>query len=191
MKLEDQIEKLAEFGLPLNDGITVDDFLISWSREEYEAKPFDTILFTYGIEVEDATGGRYFSDRVWNFDTECICGDGDYVAIVKEFHRISGRQKSLTNLYDEVDLEADEARLRYTLDGQPRELSPRINDDWVDPEVVAVIMQDMRGEGYDFYGMDNGQATVWFHMTADNAKILNTLAGNVFGLTKKPWWKIW
>ena len=63
MKLEAQIEKLAEFGLPLNDGITVDDFLISWTREEYENSPFDTILFTYGIEVEKEPWGRFFCDR--------------------------------------------------------------------------------------------------------------------------------
>lgn len=50
-------------------------------------------------------------------------------------------------------------------------------------------MQDMRGEGHDFYGKDNGQATVWFYLTPQNANALNKLAGNVFGLNRKPWWK--
>jgi hypothetical protein len=64
MKLETQIAKLADLGLPLNPGITVDDFLISWSRQDYEKKPFDTILFTYGMEVEQKPWGRFFCDRV-------------------------------------------------------------------------------------------------------------------------------
>lgn len=36
MKLEQQLEKLAELGLPLNDGVTVDDLLYSFDREDYE-----------------------------------------------------------------------------------------------------------------------------------------------------------
>ena len=95
------------------------------------------------------------------------------------------------DLSDEVDLEAEKASLRFTIDGQQREFSPRINNDWVDPDVAAAIMQDLRGEGHDFYGKDNGQATVWFYMTPKNAESLNALAGNVFGLSKKPWWKTW
>lgn len=191
MKLEAQIEKLAELGLPLNPGITVEDLLVSWPREEYEQAPFDTILFTYGIEVEEKPWGRFFCDRAWNFDAECICADGDYAAIVRQFHRISGRQKLLEELSDHVDLESGRARLQFTIEGTRRWFEPRVDNDWVDPEVAAAIMQDMRGEGYDFYGKDNGQATVWFYMTPGNASVLNTLAGNVFGLDKKPWWRIW
>ncbi len=187
MKLETQIDKLAQLGLPLNEGITVDELLISWSRDDYEGSPFETILFTYGIEVEKKPWGRFFCDRAWNFDAECICDNGDYAAIVTMFHRISGKQKSLENLSDEVDLDSEKAHLRYTLDGELREFTPRIDNDWVDPDIAAAIMQDMRGDGYDFYGKDNGQATVWFYMTPQNANLLNELAKNVFGLDKNPW----
>ena len=113
MKLEGQIEKLAELGLPLNQGIKVDDFLISWPREDYEKKPFDTILFTYGMEVEEKPWRRFFCDRVWNFDAECIFDNGDYAAIVREFHRISAKHNSLEGLSDSVDLESGHASLCY------------------------------------------------------------------------------
>ena len=191
MRLETQIEKLAELGLSLNRGITVDDFLISFPREEYEEDPFEAILFTYGIEVEEQPWGRFFCDRVWNFDAECICDEGDYTKIVEEFHRISGKRKSLIDLSDQIDLEAGKATLQFTIDGNHREFKPRIDNDWVDPDVASAIMRDMRGEGFDFYGLDNGQSTVWFYMTSENAISLNLLAGNVFGLKQKPWWKIW
>jgi hypothetical protein len=191
MKLEAQIAKLYELGLPLNEGITIDGFLLCWSREEYEKKPFETVLFSYGIEVEKKPWGRFFCDRVWNFDAECICGDGDYVTIVKEFHRISGKAKPLEDLSDQVDLESGQAKLQYTVDGRLREFNPRVDNDWVDPDVAAAIMQDMRRDGFDFYGKDKGQATVWCYMTPENASSLNSIAENVFRLNKRPWLRIW
>ena len=190
MKLELQVDKLSALGLPLNPGISIDDLLLSFPRDEYEATPFDLILFAYGMEVESEPWGRHVCDRAWNFDVECIEDHGDYAAIVDQFHRISGREKTLTDLSDVVDLESGRAELRYTVDGTPRVLSPQVDDDWVDPDVAAQIMEDMRGSTHDFYGKDNGQATVWFYLTPDNATELNGLAGTVFGL-RKPWWKFW
>ncbi len=189
MKLEKQIEKLAELGLVLNQGISIDSLLTSYPREEYEKKPFDLILFLYGDEVEEEPWGRYICDSAWNFDAECIEDHGDYVAIVKQFHRITGKKKRLEDLSDSVDLEAEKAYLSYTLDGIRREFDIRVDNDWVDPETAEAIMDDMCEEGYGFYAKDNGQAAVWFYMTPANAKILNALAANVFGLDPKPWWK--
>ena len=191
MKLEKQIEKLTELGLPLNDGITQDDFLLSWSREEYEETPFDLILFSFGSEVEDEPWGRFFCDRAWNFDVECIEDNGDYVEIVKQFHRITGKKKQLDELSDHVDIEASQASLSYTVDGLKRELDIKVDNDWADPDTVQLIMQDMTEQGFEFFGKDNGQATVWFYMTPENAQALNSLANNVFGLDKKAWWKLW
>ncbi len=85
MTLEEQLRQLSDLGLPLNPGVTVDDFLISIAREDYEAKPFGLVLFAYGIEIEQEPWGRYFSDFAWNFDVEAIEGDGSYVEIVERF----------------------------------------------------------------------------------------------------------
>ncbi len=191
MKLEKQIEKLSKLGLAINDDITIDDFLLSWSRAEYEEVPFELILFTYGTEVEEKPWGRFFCDMAWNFDVECIEDNGDYIAIVEQFHRITGKKKQLSDLSDSVDLEASQASLRYTVNGVRRELEIKVDDDWADPDTVQIIMNDMLDEGFEFFGKDNGQATVWFYMTVENALLLNALADNVFGLEKKPWWKLW
>ena len=191
MKLEEQIQKLAELGLPLNEEVTIDDFLLSWTRAEYEEAPFNLILFSFGTEIEQEPCGRFFCDRVWDFDVECIEDSGDYVSIVKQFHRITGKKKQLTELSDKIDVEASHASLKYTIDGIKKELDIIVDDDWADPAAVQSIMDDFRGEEFDFFGIDNGQATVWFYMTPENALILNSLANNVFDLNKKPWWKIW
>lgn len=191
MKLETQIEKLAKIGLRLNEGISVKDFLQSFDRKEYEENPFDLILFVYGIEVEEAPWGRFFCDRVWNFDTECIEDHGDYVSIVQNFHRITGRAKNLSDVSDQIDIENGSASLQYKIDGEQRFYDIKINDDWADPETVSSIMEDLKGEGFEFYPKDNGQASIWFYLRYNEMKELNTIAGNVFKLESKPWWKIW
>ena len=82
MKLETQLEQLGELGLILNPGITIEDILYSFARQAFEDKPFELLLFSFGIEVERASWGRRICNRVWNFDTECIVSTGDYVKIV-------------------------------------------------------------------------------------------------------------
>ena len=57
MTLEEQIKELSALGLNLNDGVTVDDLLYSFDRNEYESEPFELILFVLGIEVERAPWG--------------------------------------------------------------------------------------------------------------------------------------
>src|SRR5262245_56197794 len=117
MTLEQQLAKLAELGLKLDDGITVDDLLYSFGREDYEQRPFDLILFVLGIEVERAPWGRAVCSRVWNFDTECIVSTGDYVCIVKRLCQVAGQHDRLKELSDFVDIEAGNAWLKYKVNG--------------------------------------------------------------------------
>src|SRR5260221_14678970 len=100
MTLEQQLSKLADLGLKLDDGITVDDILYSFAREDFEQRPFDLILFVLGIEVERAPWGRSVCSRVWNFDAECIATTGDYVRIVKRLCQVAGQPDRLKEISD-------------------------------------------------------------------------------------------
>jgi len=191
MKLEAQIEKLSEIGLVLNEGVSIDDLLISFSRDDYESAPFDLILFVYGIEIEKEPWGRFICDKAWNFDFEAIEDNGSYVNIVDQFHRISGKSKCIERLTDFVDVEGAHAELHYEIDGVVRTFEPFVDNDWADANVVTAIMNDLREPGYDFYPKDNGQASIWFYLSEQQALELNKLANNVFGLNSKPWWKVW
>jgi len=191
MTLEDQVKALSDNGLHLNEGVTIKDLLASFSRQDYENDPFDLILFVYGIELEEEPWGRYFSDQAWNFDVEAIEDHGSYVDIVRQFHRITGKTKAIEGLTDHVDIEAGEASLTYTIDGQKRNFRPTIDNDWADAKVIEAVLNDLKGPGHDFYPKDNGQASVWFYLTSEQASAINGLADNVFNLTQKPWWKFW
>ena len=178
MTLEQQLETLAELGLELNDGITVDDLLYSWDRDEYENEPFDTILFMLGSEVEREPWGRNICDKAWNFDVECIEGNGSYVAIVKNLCRVSGTPELITDIEDSVDIENGNAWLKYTIDGKQRYYTVVVDNDWADPETVGAVMDDIERDGKRFYAKDNGQASIWFYLDESTADRLNQLTGN-------------
>jgi hypothetical protein len=176
MTLEKQIETLANLGLAMNDGVTIEDLLYSWDRADYENKPYDTILFMYGTEIERAPWGRFVSDCAWNLDMECIEGPGSYVEIVRNLARISGQAQAVTNISDDVDNEAGKAWVSYEIDGASRKHVAEVNDDWADPNVVMLIMQDLEKAGHKFYAKDNGQASIWYYLTPYQARELSKLS---------------
>ena len=176
--LEDQIKILSDLGINLNEGVSIDDLLYSWDRKDYESKPFDTILFSYGSEVEREPWGRNVCDRVWNFDVEFIEGNGSYVEIVKRFSLVANTSERISDVRDLVDFESGEAWVSYIIDGEHRKYDIVIDDDWADPDAVASIMEDMKGHGFDFYYIDNGQASIWLYLNRTNAQKLRELSNN-------------
>ncbi len=177
MTLEDQLAKLGELGITLAPGITIDDVLFSFSRDDYETKPFGLILFVLGVEVEREPWGRRFCQAAWNFDTECIAGDGAYVAIARELCRVAGRPDAFSGLRDHVDLESGEAWVEYTVDGKQRRWTVEVNDDWADTLTVAYMMGDLERDDRKFRSKDNGQAMVLYYLTDADAARLSDLAG--------------
>jgi len=176
--LEQQLETLAQLDLPLNDGVTVDDLLYSWDREEYENQPYDTILFMLGSEVEREPWGRHVCDRAWNFDVECVEGTGSYVTIVRNLCRVAGMPDLITDLEDFVDIENETAWLKYTIDGKQRRHTIVVDNDWADSETVSKVMEDIERDENRFYAKDNGQASIWFYLDSSTADKLNALTGN-------------
>jgi len=177
VKLEQQLLELAALGLRLHPGVTIDDLLYSFDRDMYEQRPFGLLLTMLGMEVEREPWGRPFCDRVWNFDTECIDGDGSYVRILGRLCRVAGATNLLTDLADHVDLGTGEAWLAYTCDGHPRRWDVEVSDDWADELTLGYVMSDIERDGCHFYFKDNGQAMVLFYLDEGVARRLNDLSG--------------
>lgn len=175
--LEQQLSNLAELGLKADEGITISDFLYSFSREEFEQSPYDLVLFVLGVEVEREPWGRYFSSCLWNFDTECIEGKGDYQRILQRLCTLTADPKRLTDVEDHVDIEGGVASVRYRVDGELRQREAVINNDWADIEVVHGAMRDIERDGHKFFGKDNGQAIVLTYLSPAVADQLNRLIG--------------
>ena len=178
ISLEQQLETLAQLGLTLNRGVTIDDLLCSWDREEYESKPYDTLLFMLGSEVEGEPWGRNVCDKAWNFDVECIEGNGSYVTIVKRLCLVAGMPDLVSDVEDFVDSENDTAWLKYTIDGRSRRFTIQVENDWANPATVSAVMRDIERDGKQFYAKDNGQASIWFYLDKPTADRLNSMTGN-------------
>lgn len=175
LKLETQLNKLAELGLALNPGITIDDLLSSVDRSEFEKEPFECLLFAFGSEVEREPWGRRICDRVWNFDTECIVATGDYVKIVQNLCLLTGDPHYLTEIVDYIDIEAGECWLEYTIEARRQHWSIDANDDWADMMAISYVMEDLQREGKQFYSKDNGQAMILFYLDRATAEKLSDL----------------
>jgi hypothetical protein len=147
MRLEDQLKVLAGLGLPLAPGRTAYDLLYSLPREEYERRPFDMLVFMLGAEVEAPPWGRWFCDRAWSFDTECIDDPGSYVEIASQLSRISGRPDGLTEVRDHVDVRRREAWIEYSVGPRRQRWDIEVNDDWADLMVVSCLMGELEHDG--------------------------------------------
>ena len=182
MRLEDQLEKLSSLGLKLDDGITIDDLLYSYPREDYESDPFGLILLMLGSEVEREPWGRSICSRAWDLDMECILSAEDYVRIAKRFCLVAGREGALADIQCSLDFRSNIGWLEYSIDGARRRLSVRIDNDWADPEVIADVLSDLERDGKEFFSKDNGQAAVYFYLDEASALELNRLSGDALSL---------
>jgi hypothetical protein len=178
MRLEEQLAKLAELGLKLNEGVTVDDLLYSFDRKAYEERPFDLLLFVLGIEVERAPWDRPVCSRAWNFDTECITTTGDYTRIVRRLCEVAGQPDYLKDVSDFVDLDAGKAWLKYEVDGTARNWPVEVDNDWADTLTLSYVMDDLQHDGRRFFSKDNGQAMVLFYLDSTTAAELNRISNN-------------
>jgi hypothetical protein len=177
MKLAEQIRRLASVGIPLNDGITEEDFLISFDREAYESKPYERVLWRMGGEVEAPPWGRLISDRVWSFDTECVHGPGAYVNVLERLVAMARADDRIEEIEDDIDFDRSLGFLRYTIDGEPRQWDVEVNDDWADLMVVSYAIDDLEGNGYKFARRDDGQSVLIVYLDRKKLKDLNATTG--------------
>ncbi len=184
--LEEQLKTLAQLGLPLNEGISIDDLLYSQSRDVYEQEPFEFILYMLGCEVERSPWGREICPYAWHLDMECISGTGDYVHIVTQLCKVAGVPDLITDVQDFVDLDSQQAWLKYCIDGQPRHWEIEVDSDWADPLVVSYVMADIERDGRRFYAKNNGQDAIWFYLDEPTAQQLNQLSNDALTLGNPP-----
>jgi hypothetical protein len=155
--VEAQLADLAACGISLRADRTMDELLMSFSRESYETSPTSLIVML-GSEVEAEPWGRPFSDDVWHFDTECVEDHGAYADIARRLRTLAGDALPLENIEDYVDLEEGVAWLELTLDGKTYHWDAKVDDDWVDPAILSKLAELLvdRNQGVRFTYLDLG-----------------------------------
>ncbi len=190
--LETQIANFTSLGLTLNKASSIEVLLQSFDRSEFESDPYQLLLFMacseFEVEVpsEDGSTARYHSQWGWNFDTECLVQQGDYVTIVESLVRLTGQLDLLVSAQDTFNINAPTAELEYTIKGVSRRLELIVNGDWADVVRLMPLFRDIEAQtadGREFWFGDNGQSILVLFVRAETAQGLNELSP---GLVVRP-----
>jgi len=179
MSLEEQLGVLAECGIVLRPGFTVDHILESFPREDYEEDPFKFLLLTMGSELEREPF-EPLSNDVWYVDTECIEDHGHYVAVAQRMRALAAGDLPLEKIEDYVDLEEGVAWLQFVLDGKTTKWDAEVNDDWLDPTILSRFAELLaaRNTAKHFTHLDlRGQDCLIGCATPDQLKDLKNRTG--------------
>jgi hypothetical protein len=136
LSLERKLEILAGCGFRLAAPFTVQDLPLSFSREQFEKPGFDLVLAGLGM-TEERPPWRDHCVNLWQFDSECIEGDGSYRRIAERLRSMAQGSLPVENIRDHVDQDSGNAWLAFTYHGQEIRISCEVNDDWVDPGLFA------------------------------------------------------
>lgn len=160
--LQTRIDSLANIGLSMAPGLTIADLLEHLDRDWYARDPYGHILTVYA-------GG--ICDRGWEFDFEALSGPGDYADALRPLVRITGQMDLVTDLCDNFDIRKPSCVVTYKIKGEPRQLTARINNDWVDEKVLSAFLKDLEensgSEARFCLAETGGNFTVFFLTNAE------------------------
>jgi len=182
--LETQLATLASCGISLVPGITIDALTMSFDRDNFEADPYRLALTVMGTEAEteaQAGPGGYPSDNIWHFDTECIEDHGDYARIASRLRALAQGDLPLQQIEDHVDVEAGEAWLAFQLGGQSHRWEAKVEDDWVDTNVLSrfagLLVKQGRSRRFTYIDLGGGQDCLIGCSTPDQRSALRERTG--------------
>jgi hypothetical protein len=183
--IEDKLRALADCGFRLKEQFNVDDLAAIWGREALDEPGYDLALVCLGM-TEEEPPWRPHCENLWHFDTECIEGDGSYVQIAERMAEMSQGALKLTELEDHVDIEADQAWLRFQCGGSPIHIDCAVQDDWVDTDVfqtfINLLARHDPNKLFIYYDL-GGQDCIVGCTTRDNFAKLKKVIPDVQPLT--------
>jgi len=142
ISLHEQIVRLAELGIKLNSGISIDSLLDEFSQEQFEKDPYQLLLISMGGEIFKDDHFYVASDQIWHLDTECIEDHGDYISIIERLKKMTGID--INHIKDFVDVENETAWVSFEYNNKQIKWDLQINDDWLDPEIFDKFNQLVR-----------------------------------------------
>ncbi|WP_409341521.1 hypothetical protein [Paenibacillus sp. MBLB4367] len=178
LTVEEQYHKVKNIGIVLNPGISLDQVISDFRREEYEEKPYYLLFIAMGSEL--ASNGNsflYASDDFWHFDRECIEDHGDYIPIIKRIAEILKDEFIVNEISDYVDIENNEIWVSFKINGNTYKYELLADDDWLDISIFKLFSEllEKHGSKRRFYYFDLGQGMLVGAYNKERWKSLNKL----------------
>jgi hypothetical protein len=182
ISLEEQLEHLAKCGIHLEPEFTVETLLESFEREKYEERPYIGAVIRLGGELEREPFTP-LSNNLFHLDTGCVEGPGDYVRVANRMRDLAQGELPIKNLRDHVDVENGDARLEFELGGETVQWRARVDNDWIDPEILsnfcALLASRNAGRRYTYLDL-KGQDCIIGCATEEELRRLRKLTGMNF-----------
>jgi hypothetical protein len=182
MTLYAQLDALAECGVAPREGLGPPELLRRHPERDYETAPFKLLLAELGSESE-MPPHESISDNVWHLHAECIAHSGDYVKVARHMSTLAGDALALENLHDEFDLRRGVAWLTFTLRGYEFRWPARIEERWIDPNLLShfVALLDAQGTNRRYICLDlGGQDCLLGTATDEQLSALRKITGLAF-----------
>jgi hypothetical protein len=167
--LQSQVRQLELAGVSMAPGRTVNELIGDLDRRRYLEDPYGELLAAYADGI---------SDQGWNFDFEALSGPGDYAAALQPIVDIVRQPDLVTDLSDDFDIRKPTCTVSYTINGQSRELTARVNNDWVDETLMSDFLADLEthaaGDAHFCFLETGGDYTLFF-VSNDVVEAVNKL----------------
>jgi hypothetical protein len=135
-----QLDALAECGITPRSGVTPTELLVLHSDRAYETSPFKLLLAVLGSDSSEPPH-LPMSDNVWVMRAECAAGGGDYAKVARRMAALAQNQNEdalpIESVHDEFDLRRGVAWLSFTLRGQEFCWPAKIEERWIDPNILS------------------------------------------------------
>lgn len=148
MSLYGQLDALANCGIALREATGSADLLARHAEREYETNPFKLLLTELGRESEEPPHAALSGD-VWLMHADCIAHTGDYATVADRMATLAGNALPLESACDEFDLRKGLAWLTFTLRGEEFRWPARVEERWIDPNMLSRFAVLLEAQGAD------------------------------------------
>ncbi|MBN9414971.1 MAG: hypothetical protein J0I12_06000 [Candidatus Eremiobacteraeota bacterium] len=147
--VEEQLRQLAECGVVPSPGA---DLFELHSREQMEKKPYGPLIEALSMDCCTA---------LWMCDYERIEDHGDYRDVLLRLESMHAGL-GLAEISDFVDVNAGQARVEFRWRGEARKLVLKVDNDWLDPQLLRSYAEMLEGTGRKLYSneRDYGQSAL-------------------------------
>lgn len=139
VSFEEQFTTFSNLGFTLYKDIDKEELLYAYSKEDYEANPYNLLYMAWG-QISENTD-KPVSDNCWYFDFESIESEGDYVEILENLKRISGNELNFSNIKDNIDFDNETAWVSFDLNGEHYKYDLVFESDWADHTLFENIVK--------------------------------------------------
>lgn len=168
---------LAELGIRLRDPRQLDAIMAGEDPRWYDRDPWESLVFAFGRDSDDAKGDDPYSDDVMWLDYECVDDAETYQELILRWAGMTHGELPVSSVHCTADEQAGTIAVHLCLRGSGHEATFRLDGDWLDGTVLTWLNRLLaeHGSAHQFFLFDSeGQDGVL--LFSDEATVAELIA---------------